>query len=524
MDGWRKVGGRHAGPGGGAGVWGPLQGWPGTAGVPGVAGPPSCVGGGGIPRWFSWWPGCVLVFSGPRAAPSPPSRDPCCVCLPAPPHRCRPSSLSRACARLCPLPPPLPAVWDRAGLASRGCRLPASVGRWRPRVEQCPRSPEREAGQGGEPWRAQQGCPCEGWGGRWYAAGERSPGPAAAPGVGLAVGVRPREGCAPSPPRGGGGRRGQSVVLGVPRDRPCAGRPLAVRSRGAPWRPTRFPRVVSSHPPRGGARPPPPPPPVLWRWCHMAAPCRCPSPSVRPSASVRSPSAAPRGPRPGVSRFPGPAAAPIRCPLCRRRRLSADVVAGWARGSARDPPHPPTSPPPAAPPAPMRSPERGSGPRSASRGPVAASSPPGVPRPSGVGGTDGRLRARRPAPAWPGRGSPARLPGPPGRAGSRRGVGVRRRRGTRRAPPLVPPRGGGRRGALCPSWTEGCVRDRASSPRVWGRWVGWVPSRPHPLLPASSPRRVFWARPLPQLARVSGHHHPPCSRHARLLVLAPLPG
>lgn len=204
MDGWRKVGGRHAGPGGGAGVWGPLQGWPGTAGVPGVAGPPSCVGGGGIPRWFSWWPGCVLVFSGPRAAPSPPSRDPCCACLPAPPHRCRPSSSSRACDRLCPLPPPLPAVWDRAGLASRGCRLPGSVGRWRPRVEQCPRSPEREAGQGGEPWRAQQGCPCEGWGGRWYAAGERSPGPAAAPGVGLAVGVRPREGCAPSPPRGGG--------------------------------------------------------------------------------------------------------------------------------------------------------------------------------------------------------------------------------------------------------------------------------------------------------------------------------
>lgn len=119
-----------------------------------------------------------------------------------------------------------------------------------------------------------------------------------------------------------------------------------MRSRGAPWRLTRFPRVVSSHPPRGGARPPPPPPPVLWRWCHMAAPRRCPSPSVRPSASVRSPSAAPRGPRPGVSRFPGPAAAPIRCPLCRRRRLSADVVAGWARGSARDPPHPPTSPPP----------------------------------------------------------------------------------------------------------------------------------------------------------------------------------
>lgn len=298
-----------------------------------------------------------------------------------------------------------------------------------------------------------------------------------------------------------------------------------MRSRGAPWRPTRFPRVVLSHPPRGGARPPPPPPPVLWRWCHMAAPRRCPSPSVRPSVRLGplpvccSPGPAPwRVSLPRACRGPDPLPALPPPPPVRRRRR------GLGEGERPRPPPPPHQPPPAAPPAPMRSPERGSGPRSASRGPVAASSPPGVPRPSGVGGMDGRLRARRPAPAWPGRGSPARLPGPPGRAGLRRGVGVRRRRGTRRAPPLVPPRGGGRRGALCPSWTEGCVRDRASSPRVWGRWVGWAPSRPHPLLPASSPRRVFWARPLPQLARVPGHHHPPCSRHARLLVLAPLPG
>lgn len=295
-----------------------------------------------------------------------------------------------------------------------------------------------------------------------------------------------------------------------------------MRSRGAPWRPTRFPRVVSSHPPRGGARPPPPPPPVLWRWCHVAAPRRCPSPSVRPprsaphlllpGARALACLASPGLPRPrSVARF----AAAVACPPTSSR-------AGRG-GAPATPPTPPPAPP-AAPPAPMRSPERGSGPRSASRGPVAVSSPPGVPRPSGVGGTDGRLRARRPAPAWPGRESPARLPGPPGRVGSRRGVGVRRRRGARRAPPLVPPRGGGRRGALCPSWTEGCVRDRASSPRVWGRWVGWAPSRPHPLLPRFFASRVFWARPLPQLARVPGHHQPPCSRHARLLVLAPLPG
>ena len=49
--------------------------------------------------------------------------------------------------------------------------------------------------------------------------------------VSVAVGVSPREGA------GGGGR--QSVVPGVRWDRPCAGRPPAVRSRGGPWRPTR---------------------------------------------------------------------------------------------------------------------------------------------------------------------------------------------------------------------------------------------------------------------------------------------
>lgn len=112
MDGWRKVGGRHAGPGGGAGVWGPLQGWPGAAGVPGVAGPPSCVGGGGIPRWFSWWPGCVpgafwslggalapvprpllRVLAGPSPPlPAPPPRPVCATaCVPFR-HPCSPRS------------------------------------------------------------------------------------------------------------------------------------------------------------------------------------------------------------------------------------------------------------------------------------------------------------------------------------------------------------------------------------------------------------------------------------------------
>ena len=69
MDGG-KMGGWHASRGGGAGSWGPLWGWPGPAGVPGVAEPPSCVSGVGIPRWFSWRPGRVPVFSGPRTAPA----------------------------------------------------------------------------------------------------------------------------------------------------------------------------------------------------------------------------------------------------------------------------------------------------------------------------------------------------------------------------------------------------------------------------------------------------------------------
>ena len=86
------------------------------------------------------------------------------------------SSSSRACDR-----PALPSpVWGRAGLASCGCRPPASVGRWRPR--------------GG----AARGelCACGGRGGRRCAAGERSPWPACGSRVcvSVAVGVSPREG------------------------------------------------------------------------------------------------------------------------------------------------------------------------------------------------------------------------------------------------------------------------------------------------------------------------------------------
>ena len=165
MDGG-KMGGWHASRGGGAGSWGPLWGWPGPAGVPGVAEPPSCVSGVGIPRWFSWRPGRVPVFSGPRTAPAVRACRPLPAAAGLPPRPARDRQRSP--------------VWDRAGLASRGCRPWASVRRWRPRAEQCPRSPEKGSGAGS---LAQQDCACEGHGGRRYAAGERSPWPAVALGV-----------------------------------------------------------------------------------------------------------------------------------------------------------------------------------------------------------------------------------------------------------------------------------------------------------------------------------------------------
>ena len=58
--------GRLAGPGGGAGSWGPALGRAGTGRRPRrVAGPPSCVGGGGTPRWFSWCSPMVVINSYP---------------------------------------------------------------------------------------------------------------------------------------------------------------------------------------------------------------------------------------------------------------------------------------------------------------------------------------------------------------------------------------------------------------------------------------------------------------------------
>ena len=82
MDGMKGLGGR-------AGLWDLPWGWPGLAGVPGgVAGLPSCVGGGEIPCSFSWWPGHVLVFSGPQMVPLLLTYGPCHACLLAPPGHC----------------------------------------------------------------------------------------------------------------------------------------------------------------------------------------------------------------------------------------------------------------------------------------------------------------------------------------------------------------------------------------------------------------------------------------------------
>lgn len=85
---------------------------------------------------------CPGVFWSPGGALAPVPRPLLRVLAgPSPPLPAFPPCPVRATACVCPLPLPFPAVWGRAGLASRGCRLPASVGRWRPRVAQCPRSP-----------------------------------------------------------------------------------------------------------------------------------------------------------------------------------------------------------------------------------------------------------------------------------------------------------------------------------------------------------------------------------------------
>lgn len=47
--------------------------------------------GGGTPRLFPWWPGCVSALPLPGQRPAPLPRGPRCVCVPPPPRRRRPS-------------------------------------------------------------------------------------------------------------------------------------------------------------------------------------------------------------------------------------------------------------------------------------------------------------------------------------------------------------------------------------------------------------------------------------------------
>lgn len=131
-DGRRETGGRLAGPGGGAGSRATRRGWPGPAGVPGVAGPPSRVGGGGIPRWFSWGPGRVPGLSrpvpgrGPRPCPAVPAVR-ACRPLPAAAGLASPVP-ARATARV-PVPCPGPSRPRLTWVASPGlCRPVASPG------------------------------------------------------------------------------------------------------------------------------------------------------------------------------------------------------------------------------------------------------------------------------------------------------------------------------------------------------------------------------------------------------------
>ena len=253
----------------------------------------------GVPGGPAAWPGLFPPVPGRRPRP----------CPAAPAVRARrplPAAAGLASPLLVPRvrPPAFPSpARARAGLASpsRGCRPPAPAG---PVASpggavQCPRKALSEGGGAGEP-RAREG---RGGG----AAGVRResvlPGPAAAPGVAVAVAASPARVGAPVLRRGW--RRGTA---------PVPGGPVAVRSRGGPRRPTRVPSpgslwavplaVARGHPtPAAG--------------CAVSAPRgRIPSVplSARPSASVPSPSAAPRGRVPWCASLPGPAAAPIRRP------------------------------------------------------------------------------------------------------------------------------------------------------------------------------------------------------------------
>lgn len=258
------------------------------------------------------FPGCSGVswcFSGPWTAPAPLSRGPRV-------HACRPfpaaaglSSSSRACD--CPRSLPLPGT-EPASPHVGVVPGPPSAGGFPGRSSALGALTK---GAGGEP------CACEGRGGRGYAAGERSPGPAAALGVAVAVGA-------------------SSVRMGAPVHLPgrAAGPPLCWEAscseipRWALAADSRPPQVAFSHSPRGGARPS-----HLRRrfrgvglaWPHPVG-ARL-SPSVRLSLLAACCSLVQR---PGVSRFPGPprpqsvarfatAGPPLPPPVrrCRRSRV-----------------------------------------------------------------------------------------------------------------------------------------------------------------------------------------------------------
>ena len=299
-------------------------------------------------------------------------------------------------------------------------------------------------------------------------------------------------------------------VSGAPVRRPgrAVGPPLCWEASGgeiprwAPAADSRFPRprVALSPAPRGGARPPRLHRPfrgVGLAWPHPVGALLRLSVRLSPLAVCRSP-----GPRPGVSRFPGPP-----------RSRSA------ARFAAACPPPPSRAGrggalvifPPPRPPAQVRSPERGSGPRScpprAGRRVLAGRHPPPL-----WGGCDGRTpRARVGRPRCGlGRGSPPAPPPSGGgwRAGSRRcgrcGGGGRGGSAALSLSLLAPPRGGG--GALRPSWTES-VRAIGRPRRGAGRGRSGLPAgrapsrhRPPPSPPAPSPRGPSGS---PAAARVS---------------------
>lgn len=256
-----------------------------------------------------------------------------------------------------------------------------------------------------------------------------------------------------------------------------------------------------SHAPRGGARPP-----HQHRPCSVALASRGRTPSVPlsvcPSASVRSPSAASRG-RALVCLASGPAAVPIRCPF--RRRLSVAAVACWTRGSSRDLPPPP---PRRGPPLRCARPSAGRVPGLAHRGPVAVSSPAGVPRPSGAGVTAGRR----------GRASAVRgvalavVESPPGRAGSRWGGAGAGVEGEGAPPPSPSPSSALRAVAAVrcdPRGPRACARSGVpAAARDGGRGrasrPGERPPATPPLPPGSLASRVFR-----RACRVRGLSAPP---------------